>query len=148
MNPRTRRLRRRRRQDRSIRIGGLREAIRALSLGRLVARRYAVSSERCDAMVFKHGFGICSFHERADATEIWVQTVAKASGERVDWHYSGGMVNVLYLGDYDRVRRAVRRFAPALRCYVRILDRNAHGLYRCCDPVPEGVVAVVTTGMP
>lgn len=46
--------------------------------------------------------------------EQWIQAVAKESGQRVDWHYSGGRVNVLYLGDHAKVVAAITKLTPDL----------------------------------
>lgn len=48
----------------------------------------------------------------SNAIERWVQSVAKASGQPVDWHFAGGRVCVLALGDLDRVRDAMRAAMP------------------------------------
>lgn len=39
--------------------------------------------------------------------EEWVKKLAAASGQRIDWHYSGGTVQVLYLGDVQKILAAV-----------------------------------------
>src|SRR5690349_20200922 len=68
----------------------------------------------CDPEVYSKGASICSFHAAALGTEEWVKKVAALSGQRVDWHYFGGYANVLFLGVYDRVRKAVEQLAPQL----------------------------------
>ena len=111
----------------------------------------------CDEEVFKNGSGICSFHARTFITEPWVARVREESGQRVDWHMSGGMCNVLYIGDYAKVRAAVLKLHPELvaACRVngyvlgpehfQIYEPGAHGLYRNGDLADEDVVGVVTT---
>jgi hypothetical protein len=112
-----------------------------------------MSADRCNEKVFRDGKGICVFHAGSKVTEAWVRSVAKASGQRVDWHYSGGMANVLYLGDYEKVRGAVEELLPKLHAaskndsgyeawLFRILPPEAHGLYRQGDEVDEGTIAV------
>jgi len=97
--------------------------------------------------------------------EEWVQKVAKASGQKVDWHYSGGVANVLYLGDHARVLAAVERLRPELererpktaehscQCegdthsageVLRVYGSGAHGPYRAGDPLPDGSIGVDT----
>lgn len=94
----------------------------------------------CDREVFQKGKGICIFHASPKLTERWVRRVAAESGQRVDWHYSCGWVNMLYLGDYEKVRAAVEKLQPALLRSAkrakepvvgfRILPPETHGLFR------------------
>jgi hypothetical protein len=122
-------------------------------------------ADRCDADVFKDGKGICALDACMCRAEQWVQAVARESGQRVDWHYSGGIANVLYLGDYAAVSAAMGKLAPTLEdtmarkpgecgsCsgdthrpgqILRMYGAEAHGLYREGDPLPEGAIAVDT----
>lgn len=48
----------------------------------------------------------------SNAIERWVQRIAKTSGQRVDWHFAGGRVMVLALGDLDRTKAAIREHMP------------------------------------
>lgn len=121
--------------------------------------------DKCDQEVFDRGHSICILDGCRDRIEEWVQAVARESGQRVDWHYSGGIADVLYLGDYEKVREAVERLSPLLneapakdldtrcRCtspnhnpchLLRLYPPEAHGPYRCGDPLPGGVIAVET----
>ena len=62
--------------------------------------------------------------------ERWVQAVAAASGQPVDWHYSGGRAQVLALGDLDRVRQAARDIPlPEGQSILWFFDAG-EGLYR------------------
>lgn len=111
----------------------------------------------CDREIFKTGKGICSFHARTFITEPWVVLVRQESGQLVDWHMSGGMCNVLYVGDYDKVRAAVEKLHPKLVAACRkngyasgpehfqIYEPDSRGLYRDGDPISDGAIAVVTT---
>jgi hypothetical protein len=38
----------------------------------------------------------------------------RESGQPVDWHYSGGRANVLYLGDFTKVQAAIEKLLPEL----------------------------------
>lgn len=103
--------------------------------------------DRCDKEVFDHGLGIAALDARAKAAEKWVCAVAELSGQRVDWHYSGGIANVLYLGDYAKVREAIEVLAGELDGRIlRIFPPDAHGLYRAGDELPEGVIGVDVSG--
>ncbi len=105
-----------------------------------------MSSDRCDPDLFNSGEAICCFHAASKPTEEWVQKVAIESGQRVDWHYSGGYANVLFLGDYAKVRAAVEKLRPELAeidaVGFRLFEPKARGLYRAGDAMPEDVIAV------
>lgn len=90
--------------------------------------------QSCDPEVFNTGFGVCALDASAGAAEEWVKKVAARSGQRVDWHYSGGRANVLYIGDYTRVLAAVTELEPELRgTLLAIFPSNSRGLYRRRD---------------
>lgn len=120
-------------------------------------------SSKCDEDIFKNGSGVCAIDACMHRAEAWVQSVARESGQRVDWHYSGGIANVLYLGDHAKVAAAVERLAPTLsepmvrnegECgscsgsahrpghVMRVFGEGSRGLYRAGDPLPDGVIAV------
>lgn len=48
----------------------------------------------------------------SNAVERWVQKIAATSAQPVDWHFAGGRVMVLALGDLARVRAAIREHMP------------------------------------
>jgi hypothetical protein len=73
----------------------------------------------CDPEIFKDGLAVCTFAAPAVVTEPWVKRVAADSGQRVDWHYSGGRVNMLYLGDYAKVKASVEKLLPELDAACR-----------------------------
>lgn len=70
--------------------------------------------DKCDGDVFKKGHSVAVLDACMYRAEQWVQSVAKESGQKVDWHYSGGRANVLYLGDYEKVAAAVTKLTPEL----------------------------------
>jgi len=121
-------------------------------------------SSECNANVFKNGHGICALDACMHRAETWVQAVAAESGQTVDWHYSGGRVNVLYLGDYAKVLAAVEKLEPSLASPLprekgecgscdgathrlgvmgRVSGAGERGLYRAGDWVPPGTIGVV-----
>lgn len=123
-------------------------------------------NDRCDSDIFKNGRSVVTLDACRHRAERFAQAVAKASGQRVDWHYSGGLANVLYIGDYDKVAAAVRKCAPLLSeplkrragecgscegCDHRPgqiygwYPPNAHGPYREGDNLPDGTIGVITT---
>lgn len=121
-------------------------------------------SDRCDADVFKDGHAIALLDACMYRAEAFRMAVAKESGQRVDWHYSGGRVNMLYLGDFAKVDAAVSKLAPTLEdalprkegecgscagkdhhqpaVILRRYESAAHGTYRAGDPLPPDVIAV------
>ena len=122
-------------------------------------------SFRCDQDVFDKGHSVAMVDGCMYRVEEWVQAVAKSSGQRLDWHYSGGIANVLYLGDHAKVLEAVEQLRSALEretfrepkscgsCsgdthragrILRLFDVGAHGPYRAGDALPPEVLAVDT----
>jgi hypothetical protein len=104
-------------------------------------------SDRCDEDVFAKGVSLCALDARSGPAEAWVQEVARVSGQRVDWHYSGGVAHVLVLGDHAKAMAAVDGMSPrdGVRMMCRYADDQA-GLYRAgVTDAPEGAIAVVTT---
>ncbi len=126
--------------------------------------------DRCNQEVFTKGHAAACLDACTFVAERFVQAVAKESGQRVDWHYSGGIANVLYLGDHAKVMDAIAKLASMLseqnprlrgecgscsgsgadnrhRCATIIKTypyEGAHGVYRHGDPLPDDVVAVDT----
>lgn len=88
----------------------------------------------CDQEVFKDGQAVCAIDARMWAAEEWVKKVREKSGQRVDWHYSGGRGNVLFLGDYSAVMKAVMELEPELDGQLlTIFPPASRGLYRAGD---------------
>jgi hypothetical protein len=120
----------------------------------------------CDPEIFKNGLAVCTFAAPSAVTEPWVKKVAADSGQRVDWHYSGGRVNMLYLGDYASVRASVEKLLPELDAACRahhraerddededygveafaFFNETSRGLYRQGDEVPDDTIAIDTSG--
>lgn len=66
------------------------------------------------------------------------------SGQRVDWHYSGGRANVLVLGDHAVALKVACQLEGRLDGRVLRFSDDQRSLYRAGDPVPEGTIAVDT----
>jgi hypothetical protein len=118
--------------------------------------KIAGMSEKCDAEVFAKGEPLLAMDGWAEDVEPWVQKVAKRSGQRVDWHYSGGVAQVLVLGDRAKAMRAVDELESDLALVNTRDERQPHimrrytsssaGLYRAgVTPAPEGAIGAVTT---
>lgn len=96
----------------------------------------------CDPDVFRNGNPLLAADTSdcgARQFEAWVKSIAELSGQRVDWHYSGGIAQVLYIGD----RRAiVKALAMGALCPARIMRRfsttdaglHRHGVTSPKDP--------------
>lgn len=64
----------------------------------------------CKHDIWTKGAKVFTTHSigNASAVDRWVGLVAAESKQPVDWHYAGGTVCILALGDMTLVRRAVR----------------------------------------
>lgn len=98
----------------------------------------------CDKEMFKHGKSVIVLSGWTRDIEPYVQSIASASGQRVDWHFSGGRANVLYLGDRSKVEAAIRENPPGVKIQVLAwVGESERGPYREGDPLPDGVIAVM-----
>ena len=87
---------------------------------------------RCDEKVFKNGQSILladTYECRAEGFEQWVKTIAQISGQLVDWHYSGGIANMLYLGDRKKVCEAIDSI-PCPAQIIQYVQDGESGPYR------------------
>jgi hypothetical protein len=102
---------------------------------------------RCNPEVFKKGQSILiadTYECGAERFEEWVKLIAKRSGQPVDWHYSGGRANMLYLGDRKKVCETIDTY----RCPAQILHyygEGETGPYRAgVTPTPDNAIASYT----
>lgn len=111
--------------------------------------------DKCDPRIFKEGVSVAAVDADGNSSdgkggsieiERWVRAVADRANALLDWHYSGGIGNVLFLGDVDdraRVEAALDELTPTLA--GRVLRRYAPGqlgLYRQgVTSTPAGAVA-------
>jgi hypothetical protein len=88
----------------------------------------------CDRKIFKKGTPIVLIEGASNAVENWVKAVAKRSRVPVDWHYSGGVAQVLYLGnsaDRTRVEEAITALEGTLKgSILQRLEQGDKGRYR------------------
>jgi hypothetical protein len=89
--------------------------------------------EPCNQNVFKNGHSIATLDACMHRAETFVQAVAKESGQPVDWHYSGGIANVLYLGDFDKVKVAFDKLTPMLSEPMK-REKGECGSCGCFEP--------------
>lgn len=98
--------------------------------------------DRCDDEVFKKGQSLAALDARSTDAEAWVREVAAKSGQRVDWHYSGGIAHVLVLGDHAKALEAAKAMPPtdAVRV-MRWYSTGDAGCYRSgVSPAPPKAV--------
>lgn len=100
----------------------------------------------CDQETFQNGQPVAAIDGSSNAVERWVQAVAKKARARVDWHYSGGIAQVLHLGDSEsraRVEEAVDALKPTLKgTIMQRYQTGASGMYRKgVTETPPGAIA-------
>jgi hypothetical protein len=107
----------------------------------------------CDPEIFQNGEPVVLLTGSSNAIETWVRAVAAAAEARVDWHYSGGVAQVLHLGDpasRARVEAAITQLENLLEgdnYIMRRLPPGAAGLYRQgVTSAPEGAIAAFYEG--
>jgi len=67
----------------------------------------------CDPEIFKSGVLVFKTNTiPSNAMEGWVKKIAELSGQRVDWHFAGGIAVVLALGDITKVKNAIQELMP------------------------------------
>ncbi len=88
----------------------------------------------CDQEIFRKGQAVAAINGSSNAVERWVKAVAKKARARVDWHYSGGIAQVLHLGDREsraRVYAAMRELEPKLKgTLLQVYLPSEKGLHR------------------
>lgn len=103
-------------------------------------------SDRCDREIFENGAPLLLADTGpvggAKKFEVWVQELARLSGQRVDWHYSGGIAQVLFIGCRDKLVKVAESLELPEHCQIlRWCDNASSGLYRAgVTEVPEGTV--------
>ncbi len=100
----------------------------------------------CDREIFLKGEPIAFLDGPSNAVERWVRAIAEKAKARVDWHYSGGTAQVLFLGDREsraRVHAAIDLQGSTKK--VRVIKNcvpGEKGLYRKdVTAAPEGTIA-------
>jgi len=105
------------------------------------------SIQPCDPDVFREGKPLLAADTsdpncRADGFEAWVKDLATRSGQRIDWHYSGGVAQVLYLGDRSAIDAAITDNPPCPARIMRFFRGNDPGLRRRdVTEAPRGAIA-------
>lgn len=100
----------------------------------------------CDKEVFKKGKPVALLDGSSNAVENWVREVAKKANVRIDWHYSGGIAQVLHLGDRKSRQRAEEtiKSMPVVKnpTVLRCIPADSPGLYRRgVTDAPSGAIA-------
>ncbi len=119
------------------------------ALGTAYGSEY-VLAEPCDNEVFKHGTPVVLVHARSWNVKKWVKEIARTADARVDWHFSGGIANVLHLGNQASRARVVAAIISLkdrlVGCgYFQLVGDEDPGLYRAgVTEVPEEFTAAYT----
>ena len=106
-----------------------------------------MTPQPCDREVFEKGQPLLAADTGvvggAAIFESWVQDLAKLSGQRIDWHYSGGIAQVLFIGDRAAIIEAIDQLKLPPTCGImRWFDEGSHGLYRNgVTEVPPNTIA-------
>lgn len=100
----------------------------------------------CDREIFEKGESVAILEGSSNAVEKWVKKIAKTAKARVDWHYSGGIANVLHLGDEEsrtRVMTAIKQLKSELEgTLLKKYEPGATGFYRKdVTEAPKGAMA-------
>src|SRR3989339_1068661 len=100
----------------------------------------------CDPEIVAKGEPVALLYGTPNAVERWVKSVAELANARVDWHYTGGIAEVLHLGDLEsrrRVHNAIFTTRLTLEgTLIRELPYGSTGLYReGVTPTPDGAIA-------
>ncbi len=101
----------------------------------------------CDQDVFKNGkpllWADTGAVGGANIFEDWILKIRKRSGQQIDWHYSGGVAQVLYLGDLDKINEAIQTVPhPNQITVMRWCQSTDQGLYReGVTPTPDNAIA-------
>jgi hypothetical protein len=74
----------------------------------------------CNREIFDHGIDVATLGAgtQTEDAEVWVRFVANRANAAVDWHRSGGVCVVMFLGDADarqRVEKAISELEPFLK---------------------------------
>lgn len=96
----------------------------------------------CDPNIFKNGSPVFLLDARSLAAEAWVKDLANKTGLPIDWHYSGGLAQVLFLGSEEDRARIIEQAQPSNKDVrvMRILGPGG-GLYRAgVDTLPNDVI--------
>jgi hypothetical protein len=60
--------------------------------------KHSICVQNCDPAIFSNGKPIIILEGKQTETELLISTVSAMTKIQVDWHYSGGRAQVLYLG--------------------------------------------------
>lgn len=100
----------------------------------------------CDPKIFMEGAPICTFSASPRDIEDWIEKVRRESGQQVDWHFSGGYAQVLFIGKYRKVKAAIEKLRPELKDAEQfvLLPKDARGRYRrgVMAPPPDDIRAI------
>lgn len=94
----------------------------------------------CDREVYQRGEPVAILDAASNDAEQFVKAIARLASAKVDWHYSGGRAQVLFLGDADartRVEAALDTLEPTLKGTILKRITDGIGLYRRVVDAPK-----------
>jgi len=118
-----------------------------------------MSPTPCSKRVFEKGQSIIlasTDNCGAEEFEAWIVKVRELLSQsfllwdktEIDWHYSGGVANVLYVGCREDVEKALKQLLPECPAQIlRFVSDMEVGPYRAeVTPVPKGAIAAFDGG--
>lgn len=108
-----------------------------------------VTPEACNSDIFKNGKSVAQIVQsngmRSWHIEDFIKSVAAATNTQTDWHYSGGIAQVLTLGDAAIVVAKIKELWPAIQkiypdaqCVTGLPARYRAGV----DEIPDDVIGI------
>lgn len=102
-----------------------------------------ITPQPCNPDIFKHGSPVFLLDARSLPAENWVQDLAKKTGVRMDWHYSGGIAQVLFLGTEEDRARIIEQAKPSKGVRIMRIIASGGGIYRAgVDTLPDDIIGV------
>ena len=100
------------------------------------------SYPQCDSIIFQNGSSIAVFDAGSKEMEEFVSKIRGISKQQVDWHYSGGRANLLFIGKRKKVEEAIKSLLPEFKgTLLNWTPQESKGPYRSSMKAPEGAVA-------
>ena len=79
----------------------------------------------CDKEIYEKGEHLYSITQtNSDEIEDWVKLIRKKSGQRVDWHWFGGVACIRVLGDIEKIVKTVDDNPPDTKHFKYVGDFN------------------------
>jgi hypothetical protein len=105
------------------------------------------SLHECDPEIYKNGITVARLDGRSEKVQRYVRTLARKANARLDWHLSGGIAQVLYLGNEEgrkRVEQVIKELGDSGDVdVIQIMQPEEKPLFRDgVDEWPEGFLGI------